>query len=100
MAGKRPNLSRWPKRTKGEPTESVRLSRRMLEEARKIAPSRLRRSDSLLVEEGLRLWFIARKRELFAKGWRRMARDPQAMAVNRQISKEFEVCDNDGLEGL
>jgi hypothetical protein len=92
-----PRLTRWPRRTKGEPRVKIRITSHRLEEARKIAPARLRRSPGLLVEEGLRLWFIARQREHFAQGWRAMARDPQAMAINRQLNEEFSVCDNDGL---
>ena len=85
-------------------TESIQITVRMpadvIEEARRLAPSRLGRSMTRLLQAGLRLLIIKHKRERFAKSWRRMARDPQAMAVNRQIMKEFEVCDNDGLEGL
>jgi len=90
----------WPKRVKGEIITRVLVSSRRLEAARKLAPSRLRRSPALLVEEALLVWSIARQRKLFARSWARMARDPQAMALNRQIHEEFSVCDNDGLEGL
>lgn len=90
----------WPKPVKGEAKARVRVSRRKLEAARKLAPSRLRRSSALLVEQALLVWWIARQRSIFARSWARMARDPQAMALNRQINEEFSVCDNDGLEGL
>lgn len=90
----------WPKRVKGEPKTRVLVSIRRLQAAQKLAPSRLRRSPALLVEEALLVWSIARRRKVFARSWARMARDPQAMALNRQINEEFSVCDNDGLEGL
>lgn len=89
-------------RPKGK-TESITITVRMpadlIERARRLAPSRLARSMTQLLQAGLRLLIIQCKRELFAKSWRRMARDPQARAIDRQIMKEFEVCDNDGLEG-
>jgi hypothetical protein len=81
-------------------TISVRMPADVTEEARRLAPCRLRRSMTQLLQAGLRLFIIQRKRALFAKGMRRMARDPQAMAVNRKFMKEFELCENDGLAGL
>ena len=99
MPKKSARSGRWPKKERGKFKHQVRISSLRLEEALRIAPSRLRRSPSLLVEEGLRLWWRARQRELFDQSMRRMVRDPQAMALNRQISEEFSVCDNDGLEG-
>ena len=79
---------------------TLRLPAKLVADARRLAPARLRPSDSRLFEQALTLFIIKRKRELFAKSMRRMARDPQAMAENRKIMREFEVCDNDGLEGL
>lgn len=93
-------LGRWPERVKGEAKVGVRISARRFEAARKVAPSRLRHSPGLLVEEALIVWSITRRRELFDRSMARMARDPQAMAVNRQISQEFSVADADGLGGL
>jgi hypothetical protein len=81
-------------------TVTIRMPASVMEEARRLAPARLRRSTTRLLQAGLKLLIVQRKRELFAKGMRRMARDPQARAEDRKISKEFEVCDNDGLEGL
>ena len=88
------------KKESGRIALTVRLSAELVLEARRLAPARFRRSDSRLFEQALTLFIIKRKRELFAKSMRRMARDPQAMAENRKIMKEFEMCDNDGLEGL
>lgn len=86
---------------KTEPiTITVRMPADLIEKARRLAPSRLGRSMPQLLQAGLKLLIIKYKRELFAKSWRRMARDPQAMAINRQLNDEFSVCDNDGLEGL
>jgi hypothetical protein len=81
-------------------TITVRMQANVIEEAQRLAPHRLRRSMTQLLQAGLRLLIIQRKRELFAKGMRRMARDPQAREVNRKIMKEFEECESDGLEGL
>jgi hypothetical protein len=89
---------RSKRRTKST-TITVRMPAALIEEAKRVAPSRLGRSMTQLLQAGLQLLIIRRNREMFAKGWRRMARDPQARAVDRQIMKEFEVCDNDGLEG-
>ena len=79
---------------------TVRLPAALVAEARRLAPARIRRSDSRLFEQALALFIVQRKREHFAKSMRRMARDPQAMAENRKIMKEFEECESDGLEGL
>jgi hypothetical protein len=98
MAKKKLRVERWPKEELGEPKSVVRVSQRRLEEALKIAPSRLKRSPSHLLEEGLRLWWLARRRELFGRGLSRMVQDPQAMAIERQLNREFAVCDDDGLE--
>jgi len=83
---------------KKEPVK-VRISSSLLADAKRLSPARIGRSTSRMVEEGLRLWVIARKRAHFSKGFRRMARDPQARAINLQINREFSVTDADGLEG-
>ena len=88
------------KKESGRIALTVRLPAALVAEARRLAPARLRRSDSRLFSEALSLFIVQRKRELFAKSMRRMARDPQAMAENRKIMKEFEECESDGLKGL
>ncbi len=83
-------------------TESITITLRMpadmIEEARRLVPYRVKRSMTQLLQAGLRLLLIQHKRELFARSWRRMARDPQARATNRRLNEEFSVCDNDGPE--
>ena len=88
------------KKESGRIALTVRLPAELIAEARRLAPARLRRSDSRLFEQALSLFIVKRRRERFAKSMRQMARDPQAMAENRKIMKEFEECESDGLEGL
>ena len=87
----------WPKRVKGEAKAQVLVSRRRLETAQKLAPSRLRRSPALLVEQALLVWSIARRRKIFHRGWAAMAKNPQTMAIERQLNEELSAADNDGL---
>jgi metal-responsive CopG/Arc/MetJ family transcriptional regulator len=76
---------------------SVALPRQLVEEAASLAPRELRGNWNRLVREALEQFIIQCKRRRFAESMAEMAKDPQAMALNRQISEEFSVTDSDGL---
>ncbi len=76
---------------------SFALPRRVVEEAAALAPAEMRSNWNRLVRTALEQFIIQCKRERFAEGMARMAKDPQAMAVNREVSEDFSAADNDGL---
>jgi len=77
----------------------VRVLEKLLAEARKVAPVELRRNVSRVIEVGLRCFVVRERRRLCRESWAAMAKDPQAMAINRQMAEELSIFDNDGLEG-
>jgi len=76
---------------------SFALPRRVVEEAAALAPQELKRNWNRLVRTALEHFIIQQKRRRFDESMAAMAKDPQAMALNRQISEEFSVTDADGL---
>jgi hypothetical protein len=79
---------------------TVCLTRALVDEAKCHAPEKMKGSLRQLLEAGLRLFITQEKRRRFAEGWAAMAKDPRALAINRQIAKELSVWDNDGIEVL
>lgn len=76
---------------------SFALPKNVVLEAARLAPPELRGNWNRLVRTALEQFIIQRKRQRFAEGMAEMAKDPQAMAIDRQISEEFSVADADGL---
>ena len=85
------------KRSSNVVRRSVALPKDIVEEAAKLAPPELKGNWNRLVRTALEQFIIQRKRRRFAESMAEMARDPQAMALNRRISDEFSVTDGDGL---
>lgn len=86
-----------PKRMSSVVRRSFALPKQILEEAAKLAPPELRGNWNRLVRTALEQFIIHRKRQRFAEGMAEMAKDPQAMAIDRRISEDFSVADADGI---
>jgi hypothetical protein len=76
---------------------SFALPKLVLEEAARLAPPELRGNWNRLVRTALEQFIIQRKRRRFAEGMAEMAKDPQALEVNRRISEEFAAAERDGI---
>jgi hypothetical protein len=85
------------KRSSSVVRRSFALPKQVLEEAAELAPPELRGNWNRLVRTALEQFIIQRKRQRFALGMAEMAKDPQALAVDRKISEDFSVADVDGL---
>lgn len=87
------------KRKVGRSPEIIQLAipRELLEAASTLAPRDLRGRWARIVRTAVQQFLIRRKREHFAESMAEMARDPQAMAVNRQISMWGLATEVDGL---
>jgi len=76
---------------------SIAIPKSEFEAAEAVAPKELQGNLNRLIRTALKAFTIQQKRKRFAEGWAAMAKDPQAMALNRQIAEEFSVTDADGL---
>lgn len=77
---------------------SVALPRDLVNEVITLAPREVRQNLNRLVTIALKEYVANRKAREFEEAMARMACDPAIRAESAAISREFTVCESDGLK--
>jgi hypothetical protein len=77
---------------------SVALPRSLVDEVTALAPPEARKNMNRLVTIALRDFAARQKAIAFEEAMARMAADPAIRSEDAAISREFRVCENDGLK--
>jgi hypothetical protein len=77
---------------------SVALPRNLVDEVVALAPPEARRNLNRLVTIALREFADRRKAHRFKEAMARMAADPEIRGETAGISREFTICETDGLK--
>ena len=77
---------------------SVALPKSLVNEVTALAPPQVRKNLNRLVTVALQEFAARQKARAFDEAMARMATDPAIRSEGVSISKEFRVCENDGLK--
>jgi metal-responsive CopG/Arc/MetJ family transcriptional regulator len=77
---------------------SVALPKGLVDEVTAMAPREIRQNLNRLVTMALKEYVARQKARRFEEAMARMASDPAIRSEGAAISKEFAVCESDGLK--
>jgi hypothetical protein len=77
---------------------SVALPRSLVDEVTAFAPAHIRNNLNQLVTVALKDFVARQKAQAFDEAMARMAADPAIRSEGASISREFSVCESDGLK--
>lgn len=77
---------------------SVALPRSLVDEVTALAPPQERKNLNRLVTVALKDYAARQKARAFEEAMARMAADPAIRSEAASISREFNLCDSDGLK--